>query len=335
MIKKIFSYLLIISLFVVIFPLFSFGQTTPVSPNSGLELSITPKNPEPNQNVKITLQSYLYDLDRSKITWLVDGVVKKTEMGLKELNLSAGQNGEKTTIKVQVETPNEGLKEIEAFFIPSVVDLIYESLSYTPPFYQGRALNPNQGVVIVTAIPELIKPNGEKVPAQNIIYSWKKDDKVQQDASGIGKNTFTFSGTVPIRNVTIEVTASSLDADIFASKQVVVTNVDPKIIFYENSPVYGIMMNKAITKTVNMLTDEFSVIAVPYFFSVGYATTPDLNYVWSMNDKTIANQEPKNSFTTRLVNPGAGVANIGLKISNLVRIFQFTNNGYNISFNKQ
>ena len=318
----------------IIAPSFSLAQT--LAPDaSGLQMTMSPENPEPFQTVAITLTSYTYDLDRSKITWSVNGVDKKTEMGLKVFNAQAGKNGEKTTVKASVETPADGTKEIEAFFIPSVVDLVYESLSYTPPFYKGKALNPNQGVVLVTAIPELINTNGGKVPAQNVIYSWKKDGSVQQDASGIGKNTFLFSGTVPIRDVTIEVTASSLDGNIYAGKQVTITNTTPRIIFYENSPVYGIMFNKAITSAVNMLDAEFSVQAVPYFFSAGSATATNLDYVWSMNGQTVGNQDPENSFTARIDKVGSGTADIGVKINNSVRIFQFTNADYNINFSKQ
>lgn len=336
MIRKIYSYLFIITLLIIISPFFSNAQIADLAPDAGgLEMTMSPENPEPFQTVKVSLVSYSYDLDRSKITWFVDGVQKKTEMGLKSYNTQAGKNGQKITIKAQVETPQDGTKEIEAFFIPSLVDLVYESLSYTPPFYKGRAMNPNQGVVLVTAIPELIKSSGEKIPAQNIIYNWKKDGSVQQDASGIGKNIFVYAGTVPIRDVTIEVVASSLDGEIFASKRIAITNTSPKIIFYENSPIYGIMMNKAIKNTVNMLIDEFSVIAVPYFFSAGYAATPDLNYTWSLNGTTVLNQEPKNSFTTRVEKPGIGTAEIALKINNLARIFQFTENSYTINFSKE
>jgi len=333
MIKKILNYSLIISLLIVISPLFCFGQAG--LNGNFLELTISPRNPEPMQNVKVTLNSSFYDLNRSKITWLVNGVEKKTEMGLKEFTVQAGKNGSKTIIKTLVETQNDGLREIETSFIPSVVDLVYESLSYTPPFYKGKTLNPNQGVVLVTAIPELIKNTGEKISAKNLIYSWKKDGKVQQTVSGLGKNVFVFSGTVPIRDIVIDVTVSSIEGDITAFKQTTITNVSPKIIFYENSPIYGIMMNKAITNPVNMLTDEFNVLAVPYFFSASYANTPDLDYAWSMNGNTVSTQDPKNSFTTRIDTPGSGTANIGLKISNNVRIFQFVDNNYSINFNKQ
>ena len=95
------------------------------------------------------------------------------------------------------------------------------------------------------------------------------------------------------------------------------------------------MLNKGIKGVINMLTDEFSVIAVPYFFNAGYAASPDLKYVWNMNGKIMENQEPKNSFTTRIEKSGAGSANIGLKISTAVRIFQFIENNYTIHFQKQ
>jgi hypothetical protein len=77
------------------------------------------------------------------------------------------------------------------------------------------------------------------------------------------------------------------------------------------------------------------VVAMPYFFSVGYAANPDLDYVWSLNGQIVGNQEPKNSFTTRVEKSGSGTANIGLKINNSARIFQFTENNYNINFSKQ
>jgi hypothetical protein len=333
MIKKIINYLFIITILTIVSPLISFGQSMPN--NSSIILSMSPENPEPLETVTVRAQSYLFDINRSKITWFVDGVMKKSDIGLRSFTTQAGKNGQKTIIKVQVETPDDGLQEMEVFFIPSLVDLVYEFISYTPPFYKGKALNPNEGVVNVTAIPELIKSTGEKIPAQNIIYNWKKDGQVQQEASGIGKNTFTYYGTVPIRDVTIEVNASSLDSEVFASKRVDITNNSPKIVFYENSPIYGLMMNRAIRKSVTMMIDEFSVLAIPYFFTVGYTTNPDLDYVWSLNGNIVGNQDPKNSFTARIEKAGFGSANIGLKINNSARIFQFTENGYNINFSKK
>jgi len=335
MTMKKFSYLLAITLMVVITPLICFGQNSTTA--NYLDMSASPVNPEPLQNITITLNSYSFDLDRAQVTWLVNGQIKKTEIGLKEFTVQAGKNGQKTTVGVRVETTEFGLIEKEISLTPSLVDLIYESLSYVPPFYKGRALNPNQGVVLVTAIPELIDSAGNKLLTQNIIYSWKKDGKVQGSSSGLGKNIFVFSGTVPIRDSLIEVTASSLDGSVTASKQINITNIkSAQVIFYEDSPIYGIMFNRAITNTVRMLSDEFKVKAFPYFMSVGYSQSPDLNYKWGINGNPSENlEEDKGAMVFRIENPGTGMASIDLKVESISRIFQFGQNSFNISFEKQ
>jgi len=332
--KKIINYLIGLTLIILFSPLLSFGQDIPSSSNF-LQIKITPEKPEPLQNVTVSIVSYVYDLDRARITWSVNNVEKRNEIGLKEFSFQVGKSGQEMTIKATADVKNEGLKEAEISFTPAVVDVIYEAKAYTPPFYKGRALNPNQGTILVNAIPELIKSTGEKVSNQNIIFSWKKDGKVMQSASGLGKSFFSFDGTVPIRDYLIEVSVSSLEGGVSAYKQTTIKNIFPKIIFYENSPVYGIMFNKAIVNIVKMLSDEFSVIAIPYFYSVGYINSGDLDYVWTMNGLQVGNQAPKNSFTTRVDAPGAGSAEIGLKISNNARIFQFVQNNYQLSFEKQ
>ncbi len=217
----------------------------------------------------------------------------------------------------------------------SSVDLIYQTDSYAPPFYKGKSLNPNQGLVSVTAIPELITSNGQKISNNNIIYTWKKNGLVVQAFSGKGKNTLIFRGGVPVRDSLIEVTAVSTDSALSASQSINIPNVSPKIIFYENSPVYGIMFNKAISDTVNLTTDEFSVLAMPYFYSANTATDPNLSYTWSINDQSVGNQEQKNSFTTRVDTPGSGKAKIDLQINSKALIFQFLEKSYNIIFTKQ
>ena len=333
-IKKIFGYLLIMTLLVIICPLFSSAQT--VSSLAGqIEITITPENPEPLQMVAASLQSFSYDLDRSKITWLVDGVEKKTDMGLKEFSTLAGKNGQKTTVKARIQV-TDGLKEVEISFTPSVVDLVYEARSYTPPFYKGRALNPKQGLVVVTAIPELIKSTGEKILSQNIVYTWKKNGEAQAYASGVAKNTFSFSGTVPIRDNSVEVTVSSLIGNLTASKKINISAIDPKIVFYEDSPIYGVMFNKAIINTVKLVSDEFKVKTFPYFMSVGYAQSPDLKYKWVVNSNPVQNlEEDSTAMIFRQENSGAGVANITLNVESISKIFQLGTNSFVINFEKQ
>jgi hypothetical protein len=334
MIKKLLNYLLLTIAIASFSPILVMAQN--LSATGGLlEIVASPENPEPGQPVTLTLNSLSYDLDRLKITWSVDGQNKSSDFGLKTFSVQAGKNGQKTTVRATVDTATDGPQQAEIFIVPSIVDLVYESLAYTPPFYKGKALNPNQGTVIVVAFPELIK-NGVKLLTQNIIYTWEKNGVVQGSASGLGKNTFIFSGSVPIRDAQIKVTVTSIDRTISASREVNIPNIAPKIIFYEDSPVYGIMFNKAIVGTVRLLTDEFKAISFPYFMSVGYSGNQDLNYKWSVNGTLTENLDTdRTAMVFRQEGPGAGSANINLRVENLNRIFQFGENGFVINFEKQ
>lgn len=334
---KIFSLklLTVLSLLIVSGPLLVANAQVNSNVNANLSIAIAPQNPKPGDQVTVSLQSYSLDLNRSKITWSVNGVEKRSEVGLKNYYTQAGTAGQTMTVSATIESAGGAINSKEVSFIPAGVDLLFETISYTPPFYKGKAMNINQGTVVVVAFPEMFDQNGRKFSTKELVYSWKKDNVVAPDVSGVGKNYLTFSGTVPIRDAKIDVTVSSLDQSITANGSVNIDTGSPKIVFYENSPIYGLMMNRAIKNTVQMLSDEFSLIAIPYFFSSGYAATPDLDYSWSLNGKTLQNQEPKNSFTVRQEKAGAGTANIALKISNNIRIFQFTNNSFTINFQKQ
>lgn len=331
--KISFSKLFFLLILLLVVP-FLTSQAQTLTSDSSLSISMSPQNPSPGDRVTVSLQSFSSDLNRAKITWLVNGVEKRSEIGLKNYYIQAGTAGTSMTISSRIETLDGNMFSREVTFIPAGVDLIFETISYVPPFYKGKAMNTNQGTIVVVAFPEMFDQNGRKFTTKELVYAWRKNDVAMPSASGVGKNYLTFSGSVPVRDAKIEVAVSSLDQSIVANKTINIGSEDPKIVFYENSPIYGIMTNKAIKNTVQLLSDEFSVLAIPYFFGVGYSTTPDLDYVWTINGRTAAIQEPKNSFTVRQENPGAGTANIALKINNNVRIFQFANSDFIINFQK-
>lgn len=330
--KKI-NYFLILSLFFVFLPLFSSAQN--ISTGNLLELDMSPRTPEPLKNVTFSLRSFTYDLDRAEITWLINDEIKKAEIGLKQFTTQAGKNGQRMTVTARIRTPDT-TEERSRSFIPAGMDLLWEANSYVPPFYHGKALNPNQGKVTLWAVPNFVNSLGENIPSEEIIFNWKKDDKVQQSFSGIGKDSFSFTGTVPIRDVDIEVSASSFDNSIQSTKTIRLTNLDPKIIFYEEHPIYGLMFNRAIRNTVKMFTDEFKVRAFPYYLSVSNPNSPDLSYKWTFNGQYSDSLEgEKTAMVFRQENPGSGSAQIGLKIDNIKNIFQFADAKFVINFEKQ
>jgi hypothetical protein len=329
--KKMFFQLLLSTLFVIL-PLFSGAQVD--NENTSLSILISPANPRPQENVNLKLQSFSFDLNRSTITWVIDGIERQTGPGLKEFNFQAGRAGQPVSVGVIVETQTGQIFSRQTNFTPAGVDLIFEAVSYTPPFYKGRAMNINQGLIVVAAFPEIFDEMGRKFNTNELIFTWKKDGVVMGSDSGVAKNYFTYNGSVPVRDVEIEVLVSARNQNISAGRSVLIERGSPKIVFYENSPIYGLMTNRAIKGAVQMLSDEFTFVAVPYFYSVGYAGSPDLEYSWSLDRRSVVSQNPINKFTVRQESPGSGTARIGLSIKNLARIFQFGDSEFVINFQR-
>jgi hypothetical protein len=302
-----------------------------------LTIELDPLNPAPGNKVTATVRNLPMEFSGGQVAWSLNGKKQLAGSNILSFPFIASGYGQTMTLTVDLTSlDGQATTQKTLSFIPAGVDLIYEAVSYTPPFYKGKAFNSNQGTVVVVALPEIFTANGQKVKATNLNYRWYKDGVLQNSASGLGQSYLTFSGSVPIRDAEIKVIVSTVDKKITAEKSLIITHTSPQLIFYENSPVYGLMFNKAIKETVKLLADEFEVKAFPYFMSVDYANDSNLQYQWMVNGRLTDNLEKDSSaMVFRQERAGAGTADVSVKIQNTLRIFQSVDNNFILNFEKQ
>ena len=147
-------------------------------------MDFSPENPGANTQVSANITSYTFDVNRSAIAWIINGKVAGSG---KNFSFTTGNLGSKTELRVSAITPDE--KPLSKYFTfqAAEVDLLWETSSYIPPSYQGKALPPPQASIKVTAVPQ-----GIKTAASRLIYEWRRNDKNLPDSSGQGKNTLNF-----------------------------------------------------------------------------------------------------------------------------------------------
>ncbi len=216
------------------------------------------------------------------------------------------------------------------------VDLITEPISYTPPFYKGKPLFSSEGSARVLALSNIII-NGEKASAQDLNFKWIENGTVLGQNSGIGKNTITIDGGFPIKDISIEVDILDDSSNVLASQAKILHIANPQIIFYENSPLYGILYNEALNNGYNLGNrEELNIVAKPYFFSVSTDLSEDLDYAWSLNGDSISPNTLKNTLLLRQTSTSStsGTASVSLSINNNVNIFQYTSSSFDIQFSK-
>ncbi len=207
------------------------------------------------------------------------------------------------------------------------VDILWEGQSYTPPFYQGLALWPNEGQVAVSAI--AIIPGKSSA---SLYYRWSKDGTVLGSLSGVGKNSITFSDT--ILSLPIEVRVDVRDGeegDILATERVTLSPSDPEILVVEDSPLYGLMLNKAVLNNFSLINSEVSFSAIPLFHRTTTKNAPAISYLWSTNT---GDARTGNRVTYRISDDSSGQAKIQLSITNKGVLVQPQPKNFNIMFNQ-
>ncbi|MDD4989179.1 MAG: hypothetical protein PHV42_02010 [Candidatus Pacebacteria bacterium] len=305
-------------LYFLIFGLFFFVPFLGVSadiinPENSISLSIQPTTPEPSSQVDAIVESYLFDLNKSKISWTINGSLKQTGIGKTAFSFTTGALGKTTTLGVAVDAPDGTHVEKELSLQSANVDLAWQAYSYTPPFYEGKSLFPVQGTVKVVALPDLVDGNGVPIASDKLIYKWTQDGEILGDNSGYGQNNYAFSGDIFSRPVTIKVEVSSLSGNQTAEKTIVISPTTPQTVLYEDDPLFGIKYERSLPASFSLTNPEIKINAVPYFFNINNSLT----YSWDMNGNPFTDGQSADGKSVILRQNGqTGTALISLSIKN-------------------
>ena len=207
--------------------------------------------------------------------------------------------------------------------------------SYTPPFYEGKALPGEGSDIKVVADVSVDTPAGSFNPS-NFFYYWKINDYYTHTYSKTGGNFILFPLDILKSSNTVELKLySSNKQDILlADKTITIYPSKSKIIFYKDlkNPIltFANALNKKYETYRVSLADDFNIIAEPFYFSTNSPSSSFLSYTWSLNDI------PGNMNSTNILNfepQGAGgfIKKIALKINNKNSPLQSSSETLNLS----
>lgn len=294
-----------------------------------LDIKTYPKNPGPNETVRVTVESYLTDLNKATLIWSLNGKVIQRGVGLKMFSFQNGASGRTTSLTILIITNAGEYITKELTWNPVGVTILWEADTYTPPFYKGKALITPQARIRAIAIPD-------NAGAQNmlgggeLVYVWKKDGNAVPTASGYGKNSFSFLGPKPYGETNVRVTVSSTDDTVKSEIQLDLPLAKPFILFYEDHPLLGVWQNNTLNTNLKLAKKEFSVSAEPYFFSIEKEEAPTFLYKWSLNSKPIPNIG--RGITLRNETGEEGSSALALTMYGLKQTFQSASRSLTIDF---
>lgn len=298
-----------------------------------IDVNEVPDVSEPYGPMTVSVDAYGTDLDSAQISWSLNGKKVQSGIGDKSLSFTMGARGQTSKVDITI-TPLNGLPVTQSASItPEDVDLLWQSNSYTPPFYKGKALFPPQGTVTFLALPEFVI-NGKSIDPKTLVYKWTQDTTVLGDQSGYGRNTLTIDGSVVSRSTEMQVDVSTLDGTVLGRQILTVTPEDTEALIYENNPLYGVLFNKAITGTYTLNAQQVQFEAYPYFFTAPTRALADLSYNWEMNDAPINVPTSQHSMLFRNTTNQAGNTSVSLLITSATKILQNATAAFAVNFNQ-
>lgn len=312
----------------------SAAVSAPAGIGDYVSIESNPQLPGPNENVTVSITSTSVDLDSATVSWFVDGVLEKKAVGVKGYTLATQGPGSVTVVDVTIAPLKGAMVKRRLVFQPAGVSLIWEALSYTPPFYRGKALNAFDGRVRISALPHFVRKSGGRIPPSELVYTWKKNGTVIGSAGGYGKNVFTPPDPISFSRGEsfIEVSVTAPGENMTAKDAVTVRPFTPKVLLYENDPLLGIRYEHALLGVFTLTKDEVVLVGSPYFFSSRERAVPSLDYQWTMNGAPTKNQTADASSVRFRQEGTPGTSLIDLTVKKMGAIFQEARVSLSIAF---
>lgn len=287
-----------------------------------VNISANPESPRPFENVEISAESFLSDLNSAELRWLYNGKEVARGRGLNVIEINAGPAGTRNLVTLTTVFPNGREIKNSLSFITSDVSFYWWADTYVPAWYQGKAL-PTAGATIHIQA----RPSFPDAVSQSLTYTWLVNDDVVRATSGPGKSIFTY--TVPLPPVppdTISVKISNLGGTISNEAIFALPAANYELLAYEEAPLRGIDAARVIRQTDRPAGKALDILLEPFFIPKTALTT--LHYEWNLNGQVISMEgvrEPR-KFTLNSKSDATGVQRLSVSLRDahqkLLRAFQ-------------
>jgi len=293
-----------------------------------------PRIPGPNEQVRLNLNSFSFNLNNYYIAWFEDGERKSADFGNREFTFRTGNTGDITNITAVVEFQDQVFRK-ELRFSPAQIDTLWEVTdAYTPPFYRGKTLPTKQSEIKITAIPEtlLIEPTD----APNLIYYWDRNYTRQQAGSGFGRQSFTFEADPLDINEKITVTSNDRRENSFATNtiDILTDTYEPKILFYAFNENDRLLTQRALNTNNIINSDTVKLSFHPLHMSSIEKNFVDLFVNWSLNNEPQAPQDFALQNELFVTSGGqTGAIDVNVELEGIEKLLQKTSGNFELVFN--
>ncbi len=292
---------------------------------NGIVITTNPEYPIPGSIVKVTLETYQFDVETAKISWYIDNKLIAEGIGKRTIELKYPDLGVTSKLKV-VATINGDQNYVGGkVFGGATVNLLYEPVnSYVPVWYQGGTL-PSEGGKVKLYAEAYLYNNKKQIPSENLIYNWTINEEPTPNISGMGKNSPIIDLDPIVGEAYVQLTVKSIDGLYEARASTRITPVAPILkVYYLNDEVFPHFMDY----TYKMNRAETTLSAEPFYTPI----EKNIMYTWTIN--SIPSTNRTKVFSIRRPVSNNGQVDFSLDFNNNNKLFQQGSHNGIIVFDK-
>ena len=327
--QQLFSFFVSSALVLLLVPITTSAQVggagnSFITPELALEL--TPAFPRPGQEVEVVLSDYGSGTFGSAITWRYNGVSIPDTENRRSIVVFAGGLGTTATLEAVLTAPSGAQQVARATVKPLYIDIVIEPQTYTPHFYNGRAVPSINSVVNATALLN----NGSALGGSDHFYTWQIGQTVIDGGPLRGAQQVTFEMPLGQSSV-LSLSVKDARGNTVGRRSILVPSITPKVSFYEVSSLYGVSTRALDTTGSPLVGSSATLRAVPYFLDTRTYNNPDV-LEWSLGGRTVTNSS-NNPYIITLQGATQGTnTNVELHVRSLTQILQGAQNSITISY---
>ncbi|OGZ45103.1 MAG: hypothetical protein A3J54_04475 [Candidatus Ryanbacteria bacterium RIFCSPHIGHO2_02_FULL_45_13b] len=318
----------LLSLFFIFFSgIHARAQFDEIHSSTDILLSLSPAYPGPREQVRVSAQTFSFNINTVSLTWYVNGKQIKSGKGITETTITTGPIGTPTTIRVTASPPGTTQYDKTLTIWPSDLEVLWYTNTHTPVGYRGKALPVRGSTVTYVALPSLAMGSGYYDP-KNLLYEWRVDNTLQKNNSGRGKNTLSLPITKS-RNVPPQVLVRVYNegGTVTQEKRVSISVQEPKLLFYELHPLRGPSYHRVIENIHQVASGgETRILAEPYYAN---GKPSFLQYKWNIDNTAIVSDADHPEILSYLTETGSKAQQlIVLEITNPFNILEHIQNSF-------
>ncbi len=266
---------------------------------SRVDITLTPAQPAPNEEVVATVSSLDEDVRSADIIWVLNDEVIAEGIGLVQTSFVAGALGDQSELAVFIRTTDGTVLNNSVTVQPAVVSVSWEADTYTPPFYRGRARYTSGSTIRAQAFVHAESADGERLAADELLYTWRRDTTVLGNQSGRGVDGIALTGPKFLGTYILSVEVTTADGRVLGTAGARISTDEPDIVLYEYDPLTGIQYHTAIGAAHTFTgASQTQISAVPYYMAAQRASDAVLLYDWRINSASVLGDEANPALLT-------------------------------------